>query len=491
MKYKSLLIAAALPLGLTAANINWVGASNGGDGSTWDTTWQNWDTTDAVPWDTTEHFAELGSNIVTLGDDVKMTGFNGSGTIDAGSVKKDLRIGGAGVTSTFSGTLGTNVKLVWDGASVLNLSGTNDSTQQAVLRNNGTLRLSSADAWKAGTKAKIELSTGTSNNKFTVELAAANEVFDRTTLGITTSDPAYLDTTVRFAAIGADRNIAYNGAGDRLNWGRGTERIGTLGLGNANSTHALNWTSDINLYGADRTVDVENSSVAVDAEISGAIESLAWEVDGGFGLTKTGAGTLKLSATNTYTGMTTVSEGNLQVTGSLAGGASVSDGATLSGDGTISGATTVLSGGTLAAGNSPGILTFGDALTLDAGSFTEMEIDGTVRVTDYDGIDVGGLLTYGGAMTLLADMLLAEGDVYDLFGINGTEDGSFASITLSGSAYGTGLAFALRLDAFAFGTTGETFTDTQLDAAVIPEPGTYALLAGCFALASVMIRRRR
>ena len=49
----------------------------------------------------------------------------------------------------------------------------------------------------------------------------------------------------------------------------------------------------------------------------------------------------------------------------------------------------------------------------------------------------------------------------------------------------------LRFDAFAFGTTGETFSDAQLDAAVIPEPGTYALLAGCFALASVMIRRRR
>ena len=49
----------------------------------------------------------------------------------------------------------------------------------------------------------------------------------------------------------------------------------------------------------------------------------------------------------------------------------------------------------------------------------------------------------------------------------------------------------LRFDAFAFGTTGEAFSDAQLDAAVIPEPGTYALLAGCFALASVMIRRRR
>ena len=49
----------------------------------------------------------------------------------------------------------------------------------------------------------------------------------------------------------------------------------------------------------------------------------------------------------------------------------------------------------------------------------------------------------------------------------------------------------LRFDAFAFGTSTETFSDAQLDAAVIPEPGTYALLAGCFALASVMIRRRR
>ena len=38
--------------------------------------------------------------------------------------------------------------------------------------------------------------------------------------------------------------------------------------------------------------------------------------------------------------------------------------------------------------------------------------------------------------------------------------------------------------------TGDTATQ-GLYLTVIPEPGTYALLAGCFALASVMIRRRR
>jgi len=70
--------------------------------------------------------------------------------------------------------------------------------------------------------------------------------------------------------------------------------------------------------------------------------------------------------------------------------------------------------------------------------------------------------------------------------------------TIAGADVGVAQTFqiagredGLRFDAFAFGTSTETFSDAQLDAAVIPEPGTYALLAGCFALASVMIRRRR
>ena len=248
MKYKSLLIAAAFPIGLTAATINWDGASNSGDGSTWDTTFANWDTATSNPWTSTAHFAVLDSNNVTLGADVRMTGFSGSGAISA-DTGLSLRFGGAGVTSVFSGTLGTNIRLVWDGSSVLDFSGTNDSTNQAVLRNNGTLRLSSADAWQDGNKAKIEAGSG----QFTIELAAADEDFDSNLYLVTSSG------TVRFAAVGAERNMTYDSGSGNFIWGG----VGVLGLGNANSTHTLNWTNDIDLNGANRTVDVLNGSAAI------------------------------------------------------------------------------------------------------------------------------------------------------------------------------------------------------------------------------------
>jgi hypothetical protein len=44
---------------------------------------------------------------------------------------------------------------------------------------------------------------------------------------------------------------------------------------------------------------------------------------------------------------------------------------------------------------------------------------------------------------------------------------------------------------FAIGTYNNNFGIDNFEIAVVPEPSTYALLAGCFALASVMIRRRR
>ena len=152
----------------------------------------------------------------------------------------------------------------------------------------------------------------------------------------------------------------------------------------------------------------------------------------------------------------------------------------------IGGLTTILSGGILAPGNSSDVLTFGGALTLATGSSTVMEIAGAAS----DSIDVGGQLTYGGALTLTSDTLIAYG-VYDLFWV-ASETGDFASIILSGTAY-SGATFAQIGDIWTTTVGGDTYTFSQLtgDLTVVPEPSTYALLGGMFALAHVMLRRRR
>ena len=218
-------------------------------------------------------------------------------------------------------------------------------------------------------------------------------------------------------------------------------------------------------------------------------------------ITKVGSGTQTLSGANTYTGATTVSSGILLINNTTGTGAvTVASGATLGGSGTIGGATTIQSGGFLAPGNSPGILTFVDALTLDAGSFTNMEITGSTRGTGYDGIDVGGVLTYGGALTLTSNTLIGVGtyNLFDFTGDNASESGDFTSIILSGEAYANGLSFTLDTpnDVWEAVDDSQTYTfyngsGNLVVAVVVPEPRTYALLGGMFALTHVMLRRRR
>ena len=155
-----------------------------------------------------------------------------------------------------------------------------------------------------------------------------------------------------------------------------------------------------------------------------------------FGLVKTGASTLTLSGTNTYTGSTTVNQGKLNLTGSASlasNSTTVAIGATLSGTGTITGNTEVY--GSLLPGNSPGTLNFTNDLSLAASTLLGFELsaldttagggindlvavggdfilDGTLRVTALDsftGTTTGSwtLFTYGGAFTdngLILDM---------------------------------------------------------------------------------------
>ena len=121
--------------------------------------------------------------------------------------------------------------------------------------------------------------------------------------------------------------------------------------------------------------------------------------DGGGGLTKAGAGTLVLTAPNTYSGATAVTAGTLRVDGDnsfAAGPVTVSSGATLAGTGTVGGATTIQAGATLSPGASPGTLTFTQGVTLAAGGNYNWQLynaTGTAGASNgWDLISVGGVL---------------------------------------------------------------------------------------------------
>jgi autotransporter-associated beta strand protein len=140
-------------------------------------------------------------------------------------------------------------------------------------------------------------------------------------------------------------------------------------------------------------------------------------------------GSLTLNTANTYSGVTTVANGRLQVNGSVAGSVVVGAGGKLVGPGAINGPVTVQAGGTLSPGGSLSILTLGNALTLAAGSTTFIEIQHSPLAND--AAVVSGTLTEGGnlVVTNLGPAPLVAGDSFPLFSAAGYS-GAFAAMVL-------------------------------------------------------------
>ncbi|MEM1159079.1 MAG: autotransporter domain-containing protein, partial [Verrucomicrobiota bacterium] len=156
----------------------------------------------------------------------------------------------------------------------------------------------------------------------------------------------------------------------------------------------------------------------------------AGDISGTGTFMKQGSGTLTLTGTHSYTGATAIDAGILQINGSLGNTAvAVNNGATLGGSGTITGGVTVNSGGTLAPGNSPGTLTLG-SLTLNAGSTTQFEINGTTAGTDYDQIVVTGTAQLAGTAELSFGFTPSNGDTFTLIDA-ATITGDFDSVVNS------------------------------------------------------------
>ncbi len=253
----------------------------------------------------------------------------------------------------------------------------------------------------------------------------------------------------QFNANNASITLALTNGGSPITWGSAAFAPSTI-IFNTGTTGNITFTPDLDLAGGGRTVQVSNNVAAFSGNLSDSLLTGT--------LTKTGAGVLALTGTNTYTTPTLVTGGSLRV----AGGGLPDSNITLNG-----GYFQPVGSASVSIGTGPGQIQF----TTGLGGFSATNSDGTVTVDNGATLTLGtapynpgtlGFLSSNAAITLTnpidlgtaARTINVNGGTAILTG--GITGGAGGSLQLSGS----GLLVLTSASNYS-GTTALNFTNVQ------------------------------
>lgn len=239
--------------------------------------------------------------------------YNDGGTNSfAGSVTlgSDATIGSRDGTLTLSGVVSGNAALTKVGAGVVELSSNANDWRGNTYVNDGVLRLSGGVDSLAGGFATND----TANNYGAVILGGGvleigtGSTFQRR-LGTGEEQVAWAGDG-GFSAYGGARTVTLTNSGGTANgtltWNAGSfvPTGNALLLSSDYSDNTVTLTNAIDFAGGQREVRVADGTAAVDGVLSGNLTN--------GGLVKSGAGTLNLTGTNSYTGATEIQGGALR-----------------------------------------------------------------------------------------------------------------------------------------------------------------------------------
>jgi autotransporter-associated beta strand protein len=401
----------------------------------------------------------------------------------------EYKLGGGGAVLTFTNDIGAGTNITIGGAmggSVVNLTGANLNDQSVTVQG-GVLR--ATDGAGLSTLASLTLNGGIleTSGSFLRDLGGAvNQV--QLTNGVS-----------GFSAFGDPAVINLGGLGATQLWGGASFSPTVLVLNETTANTNLTFVNGLDLGGSDRTINVNATAAGTAATLSGAIH-------GSGGLTKGGGGTLILTAPGSYTGITTVNGGVLQVSGAddiLPVGTALAlanlAGATfslnnqnqtiagLTGGGTAGGNVQLLGAGTLTV-NNPGANQFsgviagsGNLTKVGAGtltlanntnSFTGLATigQGTLALTN---ASLAGSVMVSNGATLAVNGTIQQGLIGRYFSLGGGPN--YTPFT-SNSPNALLSQFASSNAAFTAATTifGETFDPGRNDLASSMVPGAFA-----------------